>query len=189
MSDRLTGNPELDNRFLSEHLHVWQRAHDEVKARLIREKVLEFHRAMEQPIVEKPAVPSEDRVRLRLRLIAEEFFELLRSTIGYPEVDERNDNPAILDFVERTVNAVINEAKLEVDLPSFVDATIDLDYVVEGTRIEFGVDGGPVLDAVHRANMAKATGPRRADGKILKPEGWRAPDVESELRRQGWVGR
>jgi hypothetical protein len=27
---------------------------------------------------------------------------------------------------------------------------------------------------------------KRADGKILKPEGWKPPDIEGELRAQGW---
>jgi len=42
---------------------------------------------------------------------------------------------------------------------------------------------------VHAANMAKrnpATGKfeKRADGKIIKPPGWKAPDVEGEMGRQ-----
>ena len=40
---------------------------------------------------------------------------------------------------------------------------------------------------VHRANMAKAGGPRRhEDGKLLKPVGWSPPDIEGELKKQGW---
>ena len=36
---------------------------------------------------------------------------------------------------------------------------------------------------VHRANLTKASGPRRADGKILKPEGWQPADVRSVIER------
>jgi predicted HAD superfamily Cof-like phosphohydrolase len=32
--------------------------------------------------------------------------------------------------------------------------------------------------------MAKASGPRRADGKVLKPEGWTPPDIVGVLERQ-----
>jgi predicted HAD superfamily Cof-like phosphohydrolase len=39
---------------------------------------------------------------------------------------------------------------------------------------------------VHRANMAKAGGPKRADGKHMKPEGWTPPDVAGELVKQWW---
>lgn len=34
--------------------------------------------------------------------------------------------------------------------------------------------------------MAKLGGPRRADGKVMKPIGWRPPDIEGVLNRQGW---
>lgn len=47
-----------------------------------------------------------------------------------------------------------------------------------------------VIAEVHRANMTKL-GPdgravRRADGKVLKGDHYRAPDVGEILRRQGW---
>ena len=64
----------------------------------------------------------------------------------------------------------------------------DLDYVVEGTRLEFEIDGGPIAVEVHRSNMAKVGGPVREDGKRLKPPGWTPPDIAGELRKQGWKG-
>ena len=30
-----------------------------------------------------------------------------------------------------------------------------------------------------RVNMLKLTGPKRADGKQLKPEGWQAADIQA----------
>jgi predicted HAD superfamily Cof-like phosphohydrolase len=62
----------------------------------------------------------------------------------------------------------------------------DLDYVVEGTRQELGIDGPAVHAIVHAANMAKQAGPVDASGKKRKPEGWKPPDIAGELRRQGW---
>ena len=56
-------------------------------------------------------------------------------------------------------------------------ALAGLDYVVEGARLEFGINGLPIADEVHRANMAKAGGPKRADGKHMKPEGWTPHEV------------
>jgi predicted HAD superfamily Cof-like phosphohydrolase len=41
-----------------------------------------------------------------------------------------------------------------------------------------------VVAEVHRANMHKTDGPRRADGKQLKPEGWRPADVRAVLAGQ-----
>jgi predicted HAD superfamily Cof-like phosphohydrolase len=40
------------------------------------------------------------------------------------------------------------------------------------------------MQLVHRANLQKAGGPRRNDGKLLKPPGWQPADVKSVIRQQ-----
>lgn len=70
------------------------------------------------------------------------------------------------------------------DLVETADALADLLYVVYGAAIAFGIDIRPVFDEVHRSNMAKVGGPTRADGKILKPEGWKPPDVKGIIEGQ-----
>ncbi|MET7983924.1 MULTISPECIES: MazG nucleotide pyrophosphohydrolase domain-containing protein [unclassified Streptomyces] len=66
----------------------------------------------------------------------------------------------------------------------------DVVYVAYGTALVHGIDLDAVIAEIHRANMTKL-GPdghvaRRADGKVLKGEHYRAPDVSQVLRRQGW---
>ncbi|MER6783852.1 MazG nucleotide pyrophosphohydrolase domain-containing protein [Streptomyces sp. NPDC000658] len=66
----------------------------------------------------------------------------------------------------------------------------DVVYVAYGTALVHGIDLDAVLAEIHRSNMTKL-GPdgrvaRRADGKVLKGEHYRAPDVSAVLRRQGW---
>jgi predicted HAD superfamily Cof-like phosphohydrolase len=70
------------------------------------------------------------------------------------------------------------------DLVGAIDGMCDLLCVVYGTALEFGIDLAPFWDEVHRTNMAKAGGPVRADGKILKPAGWVRPDLDRILREQ-----
>lgn len=70
------------------------------------------------------------------------------------------------------------------DLPGAVDGLADLIYVCLGAAVTWGVDLAPVFDLVHEANMRKAGGGTRADGKILKAPGWTPPDVAGELARQ-----
>jgi predicted HAD superfamily Cof-like phosphohydrolase len=41
------------------------------------------------------------------------------------------------------------------------------------------VDLAPHFEEVHRANMTKLAGPKREDGKQLKPEGWQPPDHDT----------
>lgn len=67
------------------------------------------------------------------------------------------------------------------DLLGIADGLADLIYVCVGTALEYGIPLDRVWAEVQRANMAKAGGPRRADGKILKPEGWVPPDVEGAV--------
>jgi predicted HAD superfamily Cof-like phosphohydrolase len=156
----------------------------------VRKQVLEFHRKFDQPILGEPTVPGEERVRLRLSLIAEEFFELLEAT--HPTLVEgrifREARGAVDWLVKEAAIGKLVDDVPTIDLPAFADALADLAYVMEGTAIEFGIDSGPIAAEVHRANMTKVGGGKREDGKILKPEGFRPPDVEGELRKQGWKG-
>lgn len=146
----------------------------------LRDQVSEFHVAMDVPAdAPAPTIITDDRVRLRASLIAEESFETLGSMIRIsPELHEAQT------FVMRLIATEV----VDVDLVELADGLADLDYVVEGTRLEMGIDGAPVAAEVHRANMAKLGGPIAPNGKRLKPPGWTPPDIEGVLRKQGWKG-
>ncbi|MFF1679594.1 MazG nucleotide pyrophosphohydrolase domain-containing protein [Streptomyces sp. NPDC058256] len=67
----------------------------------------------------------------------------------------------------------------------------DVVYVAYGTALVYGIDLDAVIAEIHRSNMTKL-GPdgcvaRRADGKVLKGDHYRAPDVSEILRSQGWT--
>ncbi|GAB2459169.1 hypothetical protein GCM10007967_11990 [Xylanimonas ulmi] len=68
------------------------------------------------------------------------------------------------------------------DIAALAHELADLLYVTYGALLALGVQPDAVFAEVHRANLAKASGPRRADGKQLKPDGWRPADVEAVLR-------
>ncbi len=66
------------------------------------------------------------------------------------------------------------------------DATIDLIVVLIGYAHSMGWPLTALWTEVHRSNMDKVdpkTGAvkRRDDGKILKPEGWKPPDIDRIL--------
>ncbi len=46
-----------------------------------------------------------------------------------------------------------------------------------------GVDLRPFFREVHRTNMHKLTGPKREDGKQLKPPGWKPPRIAAMYNR------
>ena len=108
--------------------------------------VLQFHRRFGVSIGERPALPEQGIVTLRLGLIEEELAEL---------------------------HAAIHDE----DIVEVADALADLLYVTYGAAIAFGIDIRPVFKEVHRANMTKQGGATRADGKLLKPDGWLPPDL------------
>jgi predicted HAD superfamily Cof-like phosphohydrolase len=89
--------------------------------------VAEFHRTYKHPIVDKPAIPSEDRCKLRVALLAEELKEL--------EV-----------------------AILEKDIVEIADAVCDIQYVLSGAILEFGLGDkfNALFEEVQRSNMSKA---------------------------------
>ena len=144
----------------------------------LRDQVTGFHRLLAQPILDTPRVPPPDRVNLRLRLIAVEFEELL-GACGYVD-SERLMRAVMRDIIE------YGGIGTYVDLIGVADALADIDFVVEGTRLEFGINGEPIAAEVSRSNNAKVGGVKSAGGKVQKPEGWTPPDIAGELLKQGW---
>ena len=89
--------------------------------------VAQFHRTFKHPILSSPEIPSENRCKLRVALIAEELKEL--------EV-----------------------AILEKDIVGVADALCDIQYVLSGAILEFGLGEKfkPLFEEVQRSNMSKA---------------------------------
>lgn len=77
------------------------------------------------------------------------------------------------------------EAQDEMALPHVAKEIADVIFVALGVAVTYGIDMQPVWDLVHASNMAKEGGKTRADGKVLKPEGWEPPDISTEIDRQG----
>ncbi len=156
----------------------------------LRDQVREFHLAMNVPAdATKPTIISNERVRLRAALIAEEFAETMAAMFDLDS--DHPDGPGSFGGVQRLLarlQYMVENAPVRVDLVELADGLADLDYVVEGTRLEMGIDGAPIAAEVHRANMSKAGGPVATNGKRLKPPGWTPPDIVGELKRQGYDG-
>ena len=86
----------------------------------------EFHTTFKHPILASPSIPSEDRCKLRVALIAEELKEL---------------------------EAAIREK----DIVEVADALCDIQYVLSGAILEFGLGEKfkDLFDEVQRSNMSK----------------------------------
>lgn len=95
-------------------------------------------------------------------------------------------NPrALAARVQKTIEEVteLDEAVKVGDLPGAADACIDIIYVALGTLCQLSVNGQPLWDAVCAANDQKECGPNFS---VVKPAGWKPPDIAQLLRDQGW---
>lgn len=116
-------------------------------------KVWKFHEVFDLPnMYGNPAYPEQSVVELRKRLITEEYNELMEA----------------IDKADPNINHIAKELA-------------DLLYVVYGTGIAYGIDMDSAFDAVHVSNMSKLTADgkvlRREDGKILKSDQYKEPDM------------
>lgn len=133
--------------------------------------VADFRTAMGLPIAREPDLsPTCERLNLIASLLDEEHRETSRA-IGRMWQQSKHDKGSEVDR---------REALAEV-----ADGLADLIYVACGAALELGIPLGAVWAEVHRSNMAKGGGGRRADGKVLKPEGWQPPDVMGAVFGKG----
>lgn len=140
--------------------------------------VAQFHRTYSMPDrVADGTSPTldYDRLPMRMRLIAEEFSELVGAVWG------RAARGIIEDAYRRAVEADDRER----DLVETADALADLVYVIYGMAIESGIDLDAVLAEVQASNLSKLMPDGsvllRADGKVLKGPGFFRPDVRRAL--------
>lgn len=130
-------------------------------------RLREFHRAAGVPALpDVPAVPSPEVTALRLTLIEEEVAEVRA------------------EFRALSTRLAAGDALAAADLAPLAHELADLLYVTYGALDVLGIDADAVFAEVHRANLAKAGGPRRADGKLLKPPGWQPADVRAVIESQ-----
>lgn len=150
------------------------------------ERVTEFHRAFNHPIDDEGGLDNERLTRLRVKLIFEEFMELVEAC-GYDKEGfifwvnsyyQRQEEPTDLIFETRTNPRPHN--KVEV-----ADALGDLEYVINGFAIVLGINLPAVGEEIHRSNMSKLDENGdpiyREDGKVLKGPLYSPPDIQKVL--------
>lgn len=117
----------------------------------------QFHQELDGQIPDQPTLPPAEVLHLRRTLLTEEFNEVQKALT---ELEEG-----------------------QTDLAPLMHELADLLYVVYGTFAVCGVDADAVFAEIHQANMRKLAGPRRPDGKLLKPAGWQPANVGQVLEK------
>lgn len=129
------------------------------------ERVADFHRAVGVDLPDRPSITDLAALDLRESLVREEFDEVMEQ------------------FARVRARLAAGDLELD-DVAAFAHELTDLIYVAYGALVTFGIPADDVFAEVHRANLAKTSGPKRADGKQLKPEGWQPADVLGVLASQ-----
>lgn len=154
------------------------------------DKVREFYEKyqQEQFLADDGAAASledmgNDRVDLRMKLIAEEFFELVAAVYNEQAAYE----------LESTWNNLFSDGVMDErrnDVVAAADATGDLRYVIEGFDLEAGIPAEKVFDEIHSSNLSKlgkdgfpiiSDGTLKPKGKILKGEDFFEPDLKAVI--------
>lgn len=129
-------------------------------------RVKQFHVVTGAPIRE--GLFTEEEIDLRVRLIDEEFKELKTGIKKWKAALPSGDVDALVEIA---------------------DALADLDYVVNGAFVSFGLPGVAIEREVHRSNMTKllpsGEALKRDDGKVLKGPDYEEPDLIGVMLRSG----
>ena len=110
--------------------------------------------------------------------------EVMRDKFAdFPHIPSRGYQKLRRSLIKEEVNETLDAIRTD-NLVSLADGIVDSIVVLLGTAITYGIDIRPVWDIVHATNMAKKGGKYRADGKMMKPEGWEPPNIRAEIANQ-----
>ncbi|RNI22224.1 hypothetical protein [Flexivirga caeni] len=127
------------------------------------ERVRDFHDALGDDYPTVPTVPSPALLALRQRLVDEEHAEVAE---------------AARDLAAQLTDGGPLEPT---HLAPLAHELVDLLYVTYGALAALGIPADAAFAEVHRANLSKVGGPRRADGKVLKPDGFQPASLASVI--------
>ena len=152
-----------------------------------------FHTAFGHLVGKKPtAIPVDVAVK-RAVWTAEELVEFLHASVAGNETEFKETVGTLMAGIDEAVKKQIAVGPIPKDhvVVAQGDALTDISYFNYGSFVVAGIDPQPLFDIVQGANMAKlgADGKpiiRESDGKVMKPEGWVAPEplLEAEIQRQ-----
>jgi len=136
---------------------------------------------------EKPLSLSKNEVFFIIRMVMSELDELATTVTDNHE----ECNKFMLDALNTIDKCQKYDYPNDIMLVSAqADAMVDAWYYMLNTASKHGINLSKLFDIVHDANMNKRdplTGKfirRETDGKVIKPEGWKEPDIEGEIKRQ-----
>lgn len=139
---------------------------------------------------DKPKEMNKEEVKFLIRMIFSEMHELACTVSDSSSEAEELMNECFDNMDYHKMNSDKEYFTRTKKIAAQVDALVDSWYYSLDTMAKHGVDASKIFDIVHEANMNKRDPEtkkfikRDSDGKVIKPTGWKAPDVEGEIQRQ-----
>jgi predicted HAD superfamily Cof-like phosphohydrolase len=154
--------------------------------------VRDFHKAFNHKYSDKPTPIDKETALNRAVWTGEELVEFLYATVEGDEEQFREIFQSFINGLHKATFKIIDKGdKVEDVLVAQADALTDVEYFNQGSFTILGVEPFNLFKIVQSANMAKLHSDgkpryREEDGKIVKPEGWEAPEpkLKSEIERQ-----
>lgn len=145
-------------------------------------KFREFASAAGDEISDEPKVMSIEKIHFTAKMVIDELLELYASSTA-PEAAKK-------DMIEMLKNAKEVPKEPEPTVTSQCDALCDILYYLGHQAAIHGYDMDNVLEEVHSANMKKRDPVtkkflrREEDNKVMKPQGWKSPDIFKALYKK-----
>jgi len=121
------------------------------------------------------------------QMVAEfhQTFDIVKASV--PTIPDETTRVLRVRLIQEEFDE-LQEALSQRDPVAVAKELADLLYVVYGTAVSCGIDMEPVFREVHRSNMSKVGGHKRADGKWVKPATYSQACLEPILVAQSGKG-
>jgi predicted HAD superfamily Cof-like phosphohydrolase len=116
--------------------------------------------------------------------MVEEFHRKFEIAIQSAPADPADDTKQLRIRLIQEEFDELKESMANGNLAAVAKEMADLLYVVYGTAVSYGIDMKPVFKEVHRSNLSKVGGYKRADGKWVKPPTYSPAKLEPILDAQ-----
>jgi predicted HAD superfamily Cof-like phosphohydrolase len=149
--------------------------------------VREFTSGAGQPTPDYPCVMENADVIFLTKMILDETMELMATIL--PPKESKNIMKKLIDESKDIPQEKYEEGEEYKKIADQADALVDIYYYSLNAACKKGINLSSIFNVVHSANMDKRDPItnkflKREDGKIIKPKGWKPPDVEGEIKRQ-----
>jgi len=113
--------------------------------------------------------------------------EIFMNACDQKEIGFSKQSDLYVKLIEEEFGELIH-AYLNKDMVEIADACADLKWVIEGLEYSLNIPQQDVWNEVAASNLNKIsqTGKvlKREDGKVIKPAGWKPPDIVSILKEK-----